>query len=120
MNGSTLIRMMTAMLGPKLVEEMATAHGLVQRKGGKVKPFDLLVALLLASTRGDHRAIAEVHRQWATFTGETISRGSFDAHFDKPEMAAWIDALVQHAMKSANRALRRQWPPVFEAIHRFS
>jgi IS4 transposase len=110
MNGSTLKSILDATLHADRVERAAQRAALVQRRGGSVQPTELVHAVCLASAVGPTRSIAEARRQWELLSGRCISRGAFDAHFDKPALVETLWDLLRSAMAHANRALRRQWP----------
>jgi putative transposase len=112
----TLKGRVRAMFDPEAVTASAKDHGLVLRGDGKVQPFDLLLSLLAALCVGPRRDIATVRRAWERLTGETISRGAFDAHFDKPALVAWTWDLLRTALAATNRRRRRDWPPALRTL----
>lgn len=113
----TLKGCVRTLFDPAAVTASAVAHGVVQRAGGKVQPYDLLLSLLAALCVGPRRDIATVRRAWERLTGQTIRRGAFDAHFDKTALVAWTWDLLRTALAAANRRRRRGWPPPLRALH---
>lgn len=116
MNGSTLKSILDATLHAERIERAAERAALVQRTGGSVQPTELIHAICLASAVGPTRSIAEARRQWQLLSGRSISRGAFDAHFDKPALGETLWDLLRSAMAHANRALRRQWPAALRML----
>jgi hypothetical protein len=116
MNGSTLKSILDATLHPDRIERAAQRAALVRRRGGSVQPAELVHSVCLASAVGPARSIAEARRQWELLSGRSISRGAFDAHFDKPALGETLWDLLRSAMARANRALRRQWPTALRVL----
>lgn len=116
MNGSTLKSILDATLHPDRIERAAQRAALVRRRGGSVQPTELVHALCLASAVGPVRSIAEARRQWELLSGRCISRGAFDAHFDKAALGETLWDLLRSSMARAHRALRRQWPAALRML----
>lgn len=82
----------------------------------KVRPDDLLFALIAGCCNGPTRSIAGARRAWECIAGDTISRAAFDEQLDDPRRVRWIWKLLARLMECSNREARRQWPAPLRAL----
>lgn len=111
---STLHAVFESITDRDALNAKARALGAFERKR-KVESYDLVLALLRATSTGPERSLASTRRAWEALTGKTITQGSFDDHFNPGLVRLLWDLLAQVTVPTP-RALRRRWPPALRTL----